>query len=316
MKRLFGIAAAVCAALAVSAAPRAQTYPARPVQMLIHFNAGAVVDILARGFAEELSGQLGQPFLVVNREGASGIISNTAVAQARPDGYTLALTPQGSLVVQPHLKKDLGYSLESFVPICQLFENHFVIAVSHDSPFKTLDDIVDYARANPNKISFGVWGLASVPHLQFHSFLFAAKLDMTQVPYKNIGTVIQDTASRQVDIGITAFGSFNPQQIRVIATLAGRRNELYPDVPSMAELGYPISHPAFSGLMAPKGTPAEIIGTLEAACAKAAQSTRWHEVLKRTGTPAAYLPAPEYAKRLREDFAAKGELVRALDIKD
>src|SRR3954465_2537091 len=89
LEKIIGVCVAVCAAVALCSAAGAQTYPTRPVQMLIHFNAGAVVDILARGFAEELSGQLGQPFLVVNREGASGIISNTAVAQARPDGYTL-----------------------------------------------------------------------------------------------------------------------------------------------------------------------------------------------------------------------------------
>jgi tripartite-type tricarboxylate transporter receptor subunit TctC len=294
----------------------AQTYPTKPVQVFVHFNPGAVVDILGRVFADELSTLLGQQFVVVNREGASGIIANQAVAQARPDGYTIAFTPQGSIVIQPQIKKDLGYSIDSFAPICQVFENQFVMLVSHDSPYRNLKDIVDYARANPGKMSFGVFGIASVPHLQMHSFLFAAKLQMTQVPYKSLATMSADTASRQIDIGVTAWGSFNPQQVRVAAALAPERNPLAPDIPTTAEAGYPVSAPAFGGLMAPKGTPAEVLKILGAACEKASHGAKWQEVLKRTGTPGPYLGAADYEKRLREDIRSKGELVRALNIKD
>jgi tripartite-type tricarboxylate transporter receptor subunit TctC len=293
----------------------AQTYPTKPVQLFIHFNPGAVVDILGRVFADDLGATLGQQVVVVNREGGSGIIANQVVAQARPDGYTLAFTPQGSIVIQPQIKKDLGYTFESFQPICQVFENHFAILVSHNSPHKTVKDIVEYARANPNKMTFGVFGIASVPHLQMHSFLFAAKVQMTQVPYKSVGTMSAETASGQIDIGITAFGSFNPQQVRVVAVLAPDRNPLAPDIPTTAELGYPVSAPAFGGLVAPKGTPREVLNTLETACAKVHQGAKYQEVLKRTGTPAPYLGAADYEKRLREDIKSKGELVRALDIK-
>ena len=317
MRRIFGIWLAACAAAAALAAgAHAQSYPTKPVQVFVHFNPGAVVDILGRVFSEEMSAVLGQQFVVVNREGASGIIANQAVAQARPDGYTLAFTPQGSIVIQPQVKKDLAYTFDSFAPICQVFENQFVMLVSHESPYKNLTDIVNYARANPNKMSFGVFGIASVPHLQMHSFLFAAKLQMTQVPYKSIATMSADTASRQIDIGITAFGSFNPQQVRVAAVLAPRRNPLAPDVPTTAEAGYPVSDSAFGGLIAPKGTPPEVLKTLETACEKVSQSAKWQEVLKRTGTPGPYLGSADYLKRLREDVKSKGDLVRALDIKD
>ena len=306
----------LAASLAVSGAGQAQTYPTKPVQVFIHFNPGAVVDILGRVFSDEMGTALGQQFVVVNREGASGIIANQAVAQARPDGYTLAFTPQGSIVIQPQIKKDLGYTFESFQPICQVFENQFVMLVSHESPYKNLQDIIAYARANPGKMSFGVFGIASVPHLQMHSFLFAAKLEMTQVPYKSIATMAADTASRQIDIGITAFGSFNPQQVRVAAVLASRRNPLAPDVPTTAEAGYPVSDPAFGGLIAPKGTPPEVLNTLGSACEKVSRGPKWQEVLKRTGTPGPYLAAADYEKRLREDIKSKGALVRALNIKD
>jgi tripartite-type tricarboxylate transporter receptor subunit TctC len=310
-KALLGMALAV----SVGMGAQAQNYPTKPVQVLIHFNPGAVVDVLGRAFSDEIGTLLGQPFVVVNREGASGIIANALVAAARPDGYTLAFSTQGSIAIQPHLKKDLAYGIDSFAPVCQVFENHFAVLVPPNSPFKTLQELIDYGRANPNKLSFGVFGIASVPHLQFNSFLLAAKLQMTQVPYKSVATMTTDTSSGQLDVGVTAFGSFSAAPVRVLATLAKQRNPLFPDVPTTDEVGYPVSDPAFGGLIAPKGTPPEVINTLETACAKAAQSAKWQEVLKRTGSPGPYLGAADYAKRLRTDYEAKGQLVRLLDIK-
>lgn len=306
---------AVAALVATLGPARAQKYPEKPVQLIVHFNPGAVVDILGRTFAEEMSQILGQQFVVVNREGAAGVIGNSALAQARPDGYTLAFTPPGSIVIQPHLKKDLPYTLESFAPICQVFENQFVVLVGPTSRFKSLTEIVDFARANPGKLSWGVFGVGSVPHLQFHSLLLAAKVQMTQVPYRSVAQMTTDVSSGQLDLGITAFGSFGAAPVRVIVALGKERSELYPDVPSAGELGFRVSDPAYGGLVAPRGTPPEVLQTLESACAKAAQSERWKTVLKRTGSPGPYLDSAGYAKRLRDDSQAKGELVRILDIK-
>jgi len=315
MKRILGFALAACAACGLSGGVQAQTYPSKPVQMFIHFNPGAVVDILGRVFADEIGQILRQQFVVVNREGASGIIAMTAVAQAKPDGYTLAFAPPGAIVSQLHLKKDLPYTIDSFVPVCQVFENQFVVLVSPGSPFKSLNQLMDYARANPNKLSYGVFGIGSVPDLQFQSLVLAAKAQITQVPYKSLAQMTSDTSSGQIDIGVTAFGSFGAAPVRVLATMAKQRNELFPDVPSAGELGFPVSDPAFGGLVAPKGTPPEILRTLETACAKAAEAPKWHDVLKRTGTPGPYLGSVEYAKRLRADYQAKGELIRLLGIK-
>jgi tripartite-type tricarboxylate transporter receptor subunit TctC len=309
-----GLLAAAAFGVALEAA-QAQKYPDKPVQMIVHFNPGAVVDILGRTFAEEMSQILGQPFVVVNREGAAGVIGNSALAQARPDGYTLSFTPPGSIVIQPHLKKDLPYTLESFAPVCQVFENQFVVLVAPNSRFKTLPEIIDFARANPGKLSWGVFGVASVPHLQFQSLLQAVKAQMTQVPYRSVAQMTTDVSSGQLDLGVTAFGSFGAAPVRVVVALGKQRSALYPDVPSAGEYGYPIGDPAYGGLIAPRGTPAEVLRTLESACAKAAQSEQWKAVLKRTGSPGPYLGSADYAKRLREDSNAKGELVRSLNIK-
>jgi tripartite-type tricarboxylate transporter receptor subunit TctC len=294
---------------------RADSYPSKPVQVIVFFNPGAVVDILGRAMAEEMGQILSQQFVVVNREGAGGMVGVNVASQARPDGYTLLFGPPGPLTIQPHIRKDLAYTLDSFVPVCQVFENQFVVVVGHNSPLKSLDDVIKAARASPGKLTWGVFGLGGVPHLQFHSLLLDAKADMVAVPYKSIATMMADATGGQLDIGVTAFGSFGVGTVRVLASLAGQRNELYPDVPAAPELGYRVSDSAYGGFLAPKGTPAEALTALEGACAKAAQTARWKDVLKRTGSPGPYLGAEAYAKRLREDSRVKGELVRILGIK-
>ena len=307
--------AAAVAALMLSTGASAQDYPNKPIQVINQFNAGAVVDVLARTLSEEMSQILGQQFIVLNREGASGLIALTAIANARPDGYTLGFAPQGAIAIQPHVQKNPPYTVDSFVPVCQTFENHFAVLVGPASRFASLADMIAFARANPGKLSWGVFGVASVPSLQFYSLLRAARLEMTSVPYKSVGQMSQEVASGQLDIGITAFGSFNAYPVRPIATLAQTRNDLFPDVPTVHELGFPVSDPGFGGYLAPKGTPVEIVVKLESACARAVEAERWKAVLKRTGTPGPYLASDAYAKRLRDDAQAKLELIRALDLK-
>lgn len=309
------ILAACLAAGLSAAATRADTYPSKPVQVISQFNPTAVADILARAISEEISQILGQQFVVVSRDGASGVIAHGALAAAKPDGYTIGFGPQGALTIQPHLQKSTPYTLESFQPICQTFENNFAVVVGPNARFKAFPEIVAEARAQPGKINWGVFGIGTVPHMQFHSVLRAARLEMTQVPYKVISQIAQDTISSQIDLGIMAFSSFSAFPVRPLATLASERIATHPDVPSMKELGYPVSEPAFGGFIAPKGTPPEIMRTLEAACAKAVTDEKWIALAKRTGTPTPYLDGAGLAKRLAADWAAKGELIGALGIK-
>jgi tripartite-type tricarboxylate transporter receptor subunit TctC len=309
------IVIALAAIAAFAGGARADTYPSKPVQMIVQFNPGAVSDIIGRVLADELSQKLGQPFIVVNREGAGGVIGNTAVAQARPDGYTLLFAVAGSFTAQPHIVKDIPYTIDSFAPICQVFETQFIAITSPDSPLKSLADLVQAARAAPGKHTYGVFGVGSVPHLQFHSLLMAAKVEMTSVPYRSISQLVTDTSSRQLDVGVTSFGSLGAAPVRIMVGLASKRNEAYPDAPSTGELGYPVSDPNFTGLLAPKGTPREILNTLETACGAAMQAPRMNDVMKRTGSPNIFASGAEYEKHLRADFEAKGALVRALNLK-
>lgn len=311
----FVFALLAAAALAAAAPAGADTYPSKPIQMIVQFNPGAVSDIIGRSLAEELGQRLGQQVVVVNREGAGGVIGNTAVAQAKPDGYTLAFSVAGALTAQPHLVKTIPYSIDSFAPVCQVFETQFITITAPDSAYKTLADLVQAARANPGKLTYGVFGVGSVPHLQFHSLLLSAQVEMTSVPYRSIAQLVTDTSSRQLDVGVTSFGSLGAAPVRILVGLAKQRNETYPDVPSTGELGYPVSDPNFTGLLAPKGTPPEVLKTLETACAAAMQTPRMADVLKRTGSPNIYADGAGYEKHLRADSAAKGALIRTMNLK-
>src|SRR4051812_7461217 len=155
----------VVAASLIALHARAQAYPTKSVQMLLGFSAGGSVDIMARGVAEEMSALLGQRLLVVNREGASGVVAMSTVAAAAPDGYTLAIGPATPLTNVPHAQKNLSYSLDSFHYVCQTFRNDFTLAVKADAPYSTLEDLLEAIRRTPGKLSYGHAGTASIPHL-------------------------------------------------------------------------------------------------------------------------------------------------------
>ena len=197
------MAAALLLALGTA---QAQTYPARSVQMLLGFSAGASVDLMARAVADEMSTILGQRFLVVNREGASGVVAMQAVAAAAPDGYLLGVGPATPITNVPHVQPRLPYKTDSFEYVCQTFRNDFTVAVRADSPYRTLDELLAAARKEPGKLSYGHAGHASIPHLAAVDLLQKAGVTALDVPYKG------DAAMNQGPNGIFA-PKGTPQEI-------------------------------------------------------------------------------------------------------
>lgn len=292
----------------------AQSYPSRPVQLIVPFSGGASIDLLARGLADGLSAELGQPTVVVNREGASGTIAFTAVANAAPDGHTLAFAAQGQLTIQPHLKTNLSYRPDMFQPICQVFEDALAIFVGPQSPITDLRALIDRARAKPRSLTFGSGGVAIVPHLQVEALARAARIEIVHAPYRNIGQIIQDALGGRLDFAATSTASIAGSSARVLAILGETHSPLIPDAPTLGELGYPVSMPGFGGLYAPKAAPAAVRDRLEQACAKAFASAAFQRVAKSTGVNPIFLPSSEFAKRLAEDSREKAELIKALNI--
>jgi tripartite-type tricarboxylate transporter receptor subunit TctC len=314
------IARALLAAVAILAAgvwerAAAADYPTKAIQIIVPFSSGNVVDLLARSLGEALGRAIGGPTLVVNREGAAGIIAMTAVATARPDGYILGFAPQGQITIQPHIKADLPYRPDSFTPICQTFENEFALVVGPNSPATDFKAFVALAKTSPGKLAWGDSGVATVPNLQMYSLLQSAGIQMAYTPYRTYGDLLRDVASGRLDAAAPSIGSFSVDTVRVLAILADRRHPQFPDVPTVAEFGYAVSTPGFGGLYAPAGVPAPVLAVLEKGCATAAADGSYKAVAAHTGALARYLDHDGFVRRLQDDSRAKAALIQSLHLK-
>jgi len=314
-RELLEVRLVIAIGLATISSALAQSYPSRPVQLVVPFSGGSGTDIAARGLAEGLVAQLGQGAVVVNREGASGTLALAAVAHAAPDGYTLAFTPQGPLTIQPHLKPNLSYRLDTFQPLCQVYEDSFGILVGPTSPIVDFKDLLDRARAKPKSLTFGTSGVATVPHLQVEGLALAAGVAFVHAPYRVSGQLIADTLGGTLDFAVTPISSISGSNGRVVAVLGPTRSPRHPAVPTVDELGFRVSMPGFGGLYAPKAAPAVVHDRLEAACAKAFASMSFQNTAANTGTSPVYLPRAAFAERLAADSREKGALIKALNIK-
>jgi tripartite-type tricarboxylate transporter receptor subunit TctC len=316
--RIFGInhALAMTAALLLGATSAAQpAWPDRPVQLVVPFPAGGGVDIIARPFAELWSAMIQQPVLVVPRDGAAGTIGIAAVAAAKPDGYTLAFTPNGPITVQPHVIPALPYKHDDLVPLCQLFAVQYVLAVRADSPYKTLGDSVAAAKAEPGKLTYGFGGIATAPHLAISQLAIVAKIDMLGVPFRGDPQAIVALRAGEIDSAMLNIGGAKAQGFRPLATFAEKRQIEIPETPTVKELGYPIVSSAFGGLFAPKGLPADIAKKIDSACEKIVADERFQRAVRQASQEPVYRSSAEFAKVLAADYAVKGDIVRNAGIK-
>lgn len=309
------ILAALALALAIAPAARAQdAYPSRPIQIINPYPAGGATDLMARAMATGLSAQLGQPVVVVNRDGAAGAVGTAGVARAAPDGYTLAFVPALVLSVLPVTQPGSGLQPNALRPVCQMFANAQAIAVRQDSPFSTLADLVAAAKAAPGRISYGSLGIASIPHLAILQWVRVAGIELTHVPYRGDAAVMTDVLAGRLDVAAIVLGSASGRtDMRLLAVFDTARNPAFPDVPTAAEQGYDVAPTSFGGLMAPAATPPDRVAALEAACATVAVGEVYRAAARRALQPAAYHTGAEaFGARLARDVAEKAELLRGI----
>lgn len=302
--------------LVLSATAVAQTtWPDRPVQLVVPFAVGGGVDVIARPFAEIWREQLGQPIVVVPRDGAAGTIGTAAVAGAKPDGYTLAFTPHGPITVQPHVIPTLTYKPDDLMPLCQVFAVQYVLAVRPDSPYQTFPELIAAARSKPGKLTYGFGGIATAPHLAISQLTIAANVDMLGVPFRGDPQVIVALRGGEIDSAVLNLGTAKAQGFRVLATFADTRRPELPEAPTATELGYPVVSSAFGGLFAPKGLPAEIARKIEATCRTVVADERFQRAVRLASQEPIYRNAADFAKVLAADYAIKGEIVKRAGIK-
>ena len=267
-----GLTAGLACALpaAPAQAQSAGDYPSRPVKIIVPFPAGGTSDIMGRLIAEELGRQLGQPFVVDNRGGAGGAIGTDLAAKSPADGYTLLLSGIGSnAVIHGFASPRPGYDEADFIHISQLAAGPNVLVVNPAFPAKTFDEFIAWVKANPGKFNYGQV-TASSGHLTTEYLKQVAGLDMTGIAYKGGAPALTDVLANQIPGMFTNQDAVLPYvkagKLRALAVTSAERNGLYPDVPTIAESGYPgFTAVSWTGLSAPRGTPKAIVDKLEAA---------------------------------------------------
>jgi tripartite-type tricarboxylate transporter receptor subunit TctC len=267
-----------------------QSWPTRQITIVIPFPAGGNLEIVARPLADRLSSSLGQPVIIENRPGgAGGAVGTRAVANAKPDGYTLLLTPLAPLVTAPAIYKNLGYDpSKDFVPVATLFRVPLMLVVHPALPVDSMEQLASYAKANSGKVSYASPGFGTQPHLLGELFRQTTGADIVHVTYKGASPAVTDLLAGQVQMYFDTIAVFLPHiqagKLRALAMADGNRNDLLPGVPTTAESGFPELQAAFwACVAAPAGTPEEIVGRLNQLINRVLQSPDIETTLAKFG---------------------------------
>jgi tripartite-type tricarboxylate transporter receptor subunit TctC len=277
MNQALSFAASVLAAAATlgSSPAVAQDFPTKPISVVVSYSAGGNNDLRARQLSVPVSQMLGKPIIIDNRPGASGNIGHALVSHAAPDGYTVGIGAMGPLAVNSALFPDMGFNPEKdFAPIILIERAPLVLVTRADKPFKSLQDVVAAAKAKPGTLTIGNAGSGGAHHLADKAFEQAAGIDMIAVPYKGGGPASTALLSGEIDMMFeqtyAALPSLQAGKTRALAVTSDKRLPSLPNVPTMAELGYPKATVSnWLGLVAPKGTPPEVVRKLNEAYNKA-----------------------------------------------
>jgi len=293
----------------------AQSWPSRPIEMIIPFAAGGGVDIIGRSVASAIADQLGQNIVVVNRDGAGGTLGFGQLATSAPDGYTLGFGPTTPISNAPYLVKGVRYNVESFDYLCQVFENVFSISVGPESKFKTAQDLLAFAKDNPGKLTYGHAGIGSIPHLSVENFADALNVKFTHAPFRGDNALLPLLLNGELDFAAPAVSSIQGRNIKPLVVFSDKRHPAIPNVPTASELGVATSvPPGFNGLYAPKGLPKDVKTALEQACANAVKSEPVTKATANTGQTINYLTGAQFHDRTAADYKFKGELIKRLGL--
>ena len=297
----------------------ADEYPSRPIRILVNTGPGGLIDVTVRLLAENLSENLGQPVIVENRAGGDGIVGILAAKGAAPDGYTLLATA-GTIAIQTAVKIDPGYDIATdFAPIGSIMQAPLILMEGADGPDNSFDEFMTRAKASPTEVAYASAGVGSGTHLPAAILFKQANLDILHIPYKGNGPAMPDVMSGRVDVIFEAYssggGKLKDGTLKALAVTSAERMPSLPDIPTIAESGYPgFEYYTYAGLLAPAGTPPEVVGRLSEALkltlAEEDVIARFHE---GGGEPLVMEPA-EYRTYLLDDAVRMDVLARELGI--
>lgn len=311
--------ALACAMPAGAALAQVPVYPNKPVRLVVPYAPGGPNDVMARVLAQQLTVITGQPVVVDNKAGAGGVIGTDAVAKAPPDGYTLAFI-SAPFTMAPALQAKMPYdSLKDLAPVTKVAESPLVMMVPTSSPFKSAQELMDYARKNPGKLNYGSGGIGSTPHLTTELLGILTGAKFTHIPYKGGGESIKALMAGEIDLLIDSItsteGPIASGRVKPIAVAQSKRVSKWPDVPTFSEVGiqkFPITH--WVGVVAPAQTPAGVLNTLHAQILKALKSPEVIQKFREIGAEPVGNSMPDFRKFIGEEIGYWQQTVKAANI--
>ena len=325
-RRRPALSLAIAGAIGLVAAPpgtaQAQSYPSKPIQIVVGFNAGTTTDVVARLAAEHLKNKLGQPVIVINKPGANGAIGAQEVARANPDGYTFLITNTSSMVVNPHLYRKSGYQLSDFAPLAMITSAPLIVTVNAQSErtgsFRTIADLVAYARAKPGDLSYAAAGPGNITGLSFRVLNNAAGIKANEVLYKSAVASQMGVMAKEVDAFIDTPGALphiKAGKLTALAVTSPKRWSELPDVPTMAEAGYPQIDVIFwAGMFAPARTPPEILERIHAELRKLPEDAGLTRQLQNHGALGVATTPKEFAERVAKESESWAQTIKRENI--
>ncbi len=317
--KLASVVAAIALAL-LAASAMAQTYPVKPVRLVVPFLAGGAPDITARVIGNKLAESMGQAVVIDNRPGANGNIAGDIVAKSTPDGYTLLLCADSLFVINPHVFDKMSFDPQKdLVPVATLSTHEFFLLANPDAPFKTFTEFVDYAKkANP-PLHYASGGNASQHQLTMELLKARAGIKMTHVPYKGGGPATLAIIAGDVSIAF-AGPAANPQvragRLRALAVAGKQRSSAMPDVPTIAEFYPGFNNSAWLGLCAPRGTPEPVLGKLRTEINKALATADVKDKFAKGGSLEPMITTPEeFLAMIKADYEKFGKVVKDIGVK-
>jgi tripartite-type tricarboxylate transporter receptor subunit TctC len=313
---LMAVCVALASAVAAPAFAQAQNYPNKPVKILFGFPAASATDIIARQVGQKLSEKWGQPVVIDNRPGAGGNLGSEIAAQQPADGYTIFFGTVANAISTTYYSK-LNYDyLKDFTPITLVATTPLVVIVNADVPYKNMNELVAYAKANPGKINFGSGGVGTSNHLAGEMFKSATGIDMVHVPYKGTPAAIADLMSGQISVMfdniVSAMPHIKSGRLKPIAVTSAKRVPSLPDVPTVAESGVPgFESVSWIGALVPAGTPKEIVDKLHTDIVAVLRMPEVQEKLATSGAFTVGNTQEEFAAWNRNEIAKWGRAVKA-----
>ncbi len=308
--------AAAAASLAFPAHVGAQAYPARAIRYICPWPAGGSTDVVMRAIGESAGKTLGTTVIIDNKPGAGGMMAPNELVNAKPDGYTLAQLPQGVFRI-PHMQKTQFDTLKDFTWIACLTGYTFGLVVPASSPIQSVKDYVDFARANPEKMTYGHTGLGTSPHLAIEEFAQRAGIKLTNVPFKGNAENMQAILGGHIMSASDATGwgtHVDAGKLRLLATYGSKRTKRWPNVPTLDELGYKTVSDSPFGVGGPKGMDPALVKTIHDAFKKTLDDPAVLAVFEKYDQSVIYMNTEQYTKFARESFASEKALIEKLGL--